>query len=157
MQIFSISDSLRPSFRRTSFHLAPISSRMQWKWSSVAGCLSLPSEDISQLKDSVWLTAKESAKKTYGGYKKIVWFYQLSCYCKLAAVKSSKADVSSFSPYDNQLMSLTHWGYRFLAFIGFVLLWWHCDRNCTRKLTTDGRCATLRILNKNLSTCLLIE
>ena len=44
----------------------------------------------------------------YGGYKKIVWFYQLSCYCKLAAVKSSKADVSSFSPYDNQLMSLTH-------------------------------------------------
>ena len=43
-----------------------------------------------------------------GGYKKIVWFYQLCCYCKLAAVKSSKADVSSFSPYDNQLMSLTH-------------------------------------------------
>ena len=61
-QIFSISGSLRPSFRRTFFHLAPISSRMQWKWSSVAGCLSLPSEDISQLKDSVWL-AEESAKK----------------------------------------------------------------------------------------------
>ena len=61
-QIFSISGSLRPSFRRTFFHLAPISSRMQWKWSSVTGCLSLPSEDISQLKDSVWL-AEESAKK----------------------------------------------------------------------------------------------
>ena len=60
MQIFSISGSLRPSFRRTFFHLEPISSRMQWKWSTVTGCLSLPSKDISQLKDSVWL-AKESA------------------------------------------------------------------------------------------------
>ena len=27
-------------------------------------------------------------ERGYGGYKKIVWFYQLSCYCKLAAVKS---------------------------------------------------------------------
>ena len=33
-----------------------------------------------------------------GKYDKIIWFYQLNCYCKLATTKSLKADVLSVRP-----------------------------------------------------------
>ena len=106
-QIFSISGSLRPSFRRTFFHLAPISSRMQWKWSSVTGCLSLPSEDISQLKDSVWLT-EESAKKSKLFFRQYHRFY-LNLFRKCADKLSPFIHPSRVNPttglYSSQLSS----------------------------------------------------